>query len=1714
MKSHYYNFSLIEKKDRHPDRIKAVFLQLLLAIAIIALPVKRADAQSPLLSYSSPQVYLPNTVITPLAPTGSGVAMPAYNTTPVTINTGLSSPYGVATDAAGNLYVSDLATKIVKEFPARGGTAVIIGSGEFSNPKGITVDATGNVYAAGDYNGHVTEILKSNGSAVNSGTGFNEFSDVAVDAVGNIYVADFGNNNPVKEILKSNGNTVPIGTGFSNYVIAVATDAAGNVYVADTHNAIKEILASNGTTIELGSGFINPQGVAVDAVGNVFVSDQGNGAIKEIPVGSNTPVTLVSGLTNPGQIAVDGAGDVYFVDTTTGGVQEITPVGGYYISALPPGLSFNNSTGVISGTTTAGNIPPTNYTVTAYNANGRATAVVNITVGTPPAPTLSYQSPQTYTTGAAIFPLTPLGTGVSPPAYSGVKITVGTGYNDDQAVATDAAGNIYVTDKYNNAVKKIPAGGGSQVTVASNLTGGLYGVAVDAAGNLYVSETTINTVLKIPAGGGPPVSIGSGFNGPDGLAVDAAGNVYVADVSNNAIKEILASDGSTVTLATGLGNGYGVAVDAAGNVYVAATYSNKVIKLPAGGGTPISIGSGFSTPESVAVNAVGNVYVSDFDSRSIKMIAAAGGTTTIATGFTYPQGLAVDGAGNVYLADAGTDVVDQVKPAGGYYLSSALPAGLSFNGTTGVISGTPSVVSAAKDYTVTAYNIAGSAKATVNLGVVAPVTITSITRQYAALTNTYYAAYTVIFSGPVTGLKPSNFSVTTTGGVTGTSINYITGSGNTYTVVVFTGTGDGTVTLNMANDLGVLPGVSTTLPFVGDTYTIDKTLPAITISNPSVTSTYSGPVTYTITYADANFNSSTLTNSNITVNSTGNAAAGPVLVSGSGTSYIVTLSSITGTGTLGISIAANTATDNAGNNAAAAGPSATFSVTPPPAPAISNSGTLTALGTTYGTASSTTSFTASGSNLTADVIVTAPAGFEVSTSASGNFGNTVTLSASGGSVNNTTIYVRLAAATTPGNYSGNVTLSSGATTVIVATLSSTVNQKALTVTLNNSPTISKVYDGSSNATLSAGNYNLNGVVTGDMVTATGTATYDNANAGVGKTVLVDSFVLAGAAKNNYTLTTISATTTGSISALPITVTANTQSKVYGTADPTLTYSVSPLLISGDHFTGALTRAAGENTGLYAITQGALTVNNNYTITYTGANLSITKASVTVTASAQSKIYGQPDPVLTYKITAGTLVGTDAFSGTLSRDAGENVGSYNIMQGTLILSDNYNLAYTGAKLSITQAAVTVTATAQTKVYGTADPALTYTVTHGSLVGTDAFSGILSRDAGENVGSYNITQGTLALNANYLLSYISAKLAVTAANLTVEADNKTKVYGSANPAFTITYSGFVNNDNSSKFTTLPVITTTALTGSDAGSYPITVSGAVIPNYNVTYTVGSLTVSKAQLTITADNKTRNYGQPNPGFTVTYNGFVNGDGAAKLTTAPTASVTATLTSPPGKYSINASGAASKNYSFSYVKGTLTIVASTNALLADLSIDPGKLSPDFTPATHDYTSTEEATVDHITVTPTPEETTATIKINGTPVANGSPSFNIPLNVGSNVMSVEVTAQDGTTQIEYTITIKRGAPVADVKPTNILTPNGDGKNDTWYIPDIQLFPDNYVKVFDRGGRQVYYKKSYNNDWDGTLSGNPLAAGTYYYIVYLGQGFSMIYGYITLLRDGN
>jgi len=139
----------------------------------------------------------------------------------------------------------------------------------------------------------------------------------------------------------------------------------------------------------------------------------------------------------------------------------------------------------------------------------------------------------------------------------------------------------------------------------------------------------------------------------------------------------------------------------------------------------------------------------------------------------------------------------------------------------------------------------------------------------------------------------------------------------------------------------------------------------------------------------------------------------------------------------------------------------------------------------------------------------------------------------------------------------------------------------------------------------------------------------------------------------------------------VTVTVDAgQSKVYGEADPVFTFTSS---VPGLTFTGALSRDTGEDVGMYAVTIGDLAV-EGYDITFVSDDFEITPRPITVTADDQSKAFGEPDPLLTYSITDGSLVFSDTFTGNITRQPGETAGTYAILQGTLALSANYNLTF--------------------------------------------------------------------------------------------------------------------------------------------------------------------------------------------------------------------------------------------------------------------------------------------------------------------------------------------------------------------------------------------------------------------------------------------------------
>jgi gliding motility-associated-like protein len=568
---------------------------------------------------------------------------------------------------------------------------------------------------------------------------------------------------------------------------------------------------------------------------------------------------------------------------------------------------------------------------------------------------------------------------------------------------------------------------------------------------------------------------------------------------------------------------------------------------------------------------------------------------------------------------------------------------------------------------------------------------------------------------------------------------------------------------------------------------------------------------------------------------------------------------------------------------------------------------------------------------------------------------------------------------------------------------------------------------------------------------------------------------------NYTLTYVGADLT--IGKKTVTVTAAAKSKTYGDADPALTYTFAPSLVTGDSFSGSLTRDVGENIGTYAIMQGTLALNPNYTLTYVGADLTIGKKTVTVIAAAKSKTYGDADPALTYTF-APALVGSDTFTGSLTRTVGEAVGTYGINQGTLALNPNYTLTYVGADLTIGKKTITVTAAAKSKTYGDADPALTYTFAP-ALVGSDTFTGSLTRTVGEAVGAYGINQGTLALNPNYTLTYIGADLTIGKKTITVTAVAKSKTYGDADPALTYTFApSLVTGDSFSG-------SLSRAAGENAGTYAInqgtvTVNG----NYTITYVTANLTVNKAVLTVTANNAIMCQSDGFPTFGVSYSGFKVGDTESVLSTKPAVSTTANR-NVAGTYVLVPAGGVANNYSFVYVNGTLTINALPTVNIVSskgTEISKGETASLTASGGTSYSwSTASGIIsgqNTATLTVRPAQTTT--------------------------YTVRVTNANGCSSIA-SITIKVAEDYKLVA-NNILTPNGDGVNDTWIVQNIDMYPNNEVRIFDRNGREMYNKKGYDNSWNGTVSGTDLAEGTYYYIITYGADKLVQKGFITIIRN--
>lgn len=602
-----------------------------------------------------------------------------------------SAPSGLAVDSAGQLFVADSGSSNVRRITATGTvstlagvTPALSGSGSFGNAAGLAVDGAGNIYVAAQ---HRIDKIHADGSAISTlagamtagssdGTGeaarLYDPDGVAIDNVGNLYVADSSNHTirkitPAGEVSTLAGAAGQFGTADGlgaaarfHYPSGVATDVTGNVYVADTTNrTIRKITpggqvstlagtagqSGNADGIGAAARFSSPRGLATDSAGNVYAADDDK-VRKVTPVGEVTTLAVVPGVRYGvalSGLAVDADGNVYVSDTFSDNVRKVTPAGVVTLLAGDGGTArLSRPRGL--ATDGAGNL------YVADNFNG------------------------------AIRKIAPTGV-VSTVAGRGVAVQVDgpiavARFVSPTHAATDAAGNIYVAED-GGAIRMI-AGDGTVSTLrpyyaCTDSTAIKYGfcqsitsIAADGAGGVYFSyynsvDSSIGRIDRAGkfslVAGGPPGSA----DGPAGaarlgmhvsIAAGANGVLYVADTTNHTLRKITPA-GEVTTLAGTAGQ--------------------------SGRADGVGAAARFNAPSAAAVDIAGNIYVADRGNSTLRKVTPAGEVSTFAgspgrTGyadglaeearfaFSYPVAMAIDSDSNLYVLD--NFMVRKISPAG------------------------------------------------------------------------------------------------------------------------------------------------------------------------------------------------------------------------------------------------------------------------------------------------------------------------------------------------------------------------------------------------------------------------------------------------------------------------------------------------------------------------------------------------------------------------------------------------------------------------------------------------------------------------------------------------------------------------------------------------------------------------------------------------------------------------------------------------------------------------------------------------------------------------------------------------------------------------------------------------------------------------------------------------------------------------------------------
>ncbi len=478
--------------------------------------------------------------------------------------------------------------------------------------------------------------------------------------------------------------------------------------------------------------------------------------------------------------------------------------------------------------------------------------------------------------------------------------------------------------------------------------------------------------------------------------------------------------------------------------------------------------------------------------------------------------------------------------------------------------------------------------------------------------------------------------------------------------------------------------------------------------------------------------------------------------------------------------------------------------------------------------------------------------------------------------------------------------------------------------------------------------------------------------------------------SNYAITYAPGTL--SVTARPITLTANDLSRYYGNANPaTGGYTLTNgNLVNSDVLNALLTvlspATLTDHVGNYTLTpSGAVFTSgsaSNYAISYAPGTLSVTARPITLTANGQSRYYGDANSATgSFTIGGSGLANTDALNALLNvlspATATSNVGSYTLTPSGAVFTSgtasDYAIAYASGTLSVAARPITLTASNLSRYYGNANPATGgYTLTSGNLVNSDALATLINVSSPalltSNVGGYVLTpygaNFTSGLASNYAITYTPGTLSVAARPITLTAVDLSRIYGNANPTtggYTITSGNLVNGD---AVNALLSVLSPATPTSNVGNYTLTPSGAVFTsgagsNYAITYALGTLVVTARPITLTAVDLSRLYGNANPttgGYTITSGNLVNGDAVNALLSVLSP---ATVTSNVGNYTLTPSGAvftngSASNYAIAYAPGTLSVTARPITLTA---VDLSRIYGNANPTTGGYTITSGSLV-------------------------------------------------------------------------------------------------------------------------------------------------------------